>query len=195
MSTSEPRPLATMRAIADRLVGALTPFVEKIEIAGSIRRQKPEPRDIELVCVPRFGRVTPPGELLPVPGVNLLDHYVAEQMAAGRMTTRLDVHGRGAVGEKYKRLAINAPGVGPVALDLFSVLPPASFAVLLMIRTGSMEFSRRLVTKQHAGGWLPNDLRVEHGAIWRGDQRIETPDEAAVFELCGRAFVAPPARA
>ena len=38
---------------AQEIKEILSPFCERIEIAGGIRRQKEEPHDIEIVCQPR----------------------------------------------------------------------------------------------------------------------------------------------
>jgi len=42
------------RKIAETLKAALEGSCERIEIAGSIRRRKLDPVDIELLCIPRF---------------------------------------------------------------------------------------------------------------------------------------------
>ena len=39
--------------IARKYVDLLAPFCERIEIAGSTRRKKPEVGDIEIVCIPK----------------------------------------------------------------------------------------------------------------------------------------------
>jgi DNA polymerase/3'-5' exonuclease PolX len=192
MSTSTPRPLAAMRAAAEAIVRALTPFVERIEIAGSIRRRRRLCSDIEIVCVPKieqrrvdddlFGKTEP---------VNLLDVHVSDEHL---FTRRLDRNRRTAFGERYKRLAIRWQGM-PIALDLFSVLEPAtSWGVIFLIRTGSSDFSRAMVTKRRMGGRLPDDLRVENGAIWRDGERLNIPEERDWFNLCGTRFVEPERR-
>lgn len=38
--------------IANQIVKRLSPYCERIEIAGSIRRQNPSPKDIDLVLIP-----------------------------------------------------------------------------------------------------------------------------------------------
>jgi len=43
--------LSEAKAIADKYVEMLNPFCKRIEIAGSIRREKPEVGDIEIVCI------------------------------------------------------------------------------------------------------------------------------------------------
>ena len=39
--------------LAEAALSALTPSCERISIAGSIRRRKPEVGDIEIVCIPK----------------------------------------------------------------------------------------------------------------------------------------------
>lgn len=39
--------------IAERIKELLAPYSERIEIAGSIRRKKPEVKDVELVAIPK----------------------------------------------------------------------------------------------------------------------------------------------
>jgi DNA polymerase/3'-5' exonuclease PolX len=39
--------------IADKLIADLSPHCDRIEVAGSVRRQKPECGDIELVAIPK----------------------------------------------------------------------------------------------------------------------------------------------
>ena len=45
--------LSTASNYADQIVEWLTPYCERIEIAGSIRRARPEVNDIDLVVIPR----------------------------------------------------------------------------------------------------------------------------------------------
>lgn len=54
------KPLAQARAVADLLVSYLAPACERIEIAGSIRREVPEVKDIELVAIPRWEEIVAP---------------------------------------------------------------------------------------------------------------------------------------
>ena len=45
--------LTTANRIAGQVVDLLRPHCHRIEIAGSIRRRKPEPSDIEIVVLPK----------------------------------------------------------------------------------------------------------------------------------------------
>ena len=116
-------PLARAERLAEHIAGLLEPACERIEIAGSIRRRKPEVGDLELLVVPMlvpgldqmdlFGTPVQAGQT-----TNLLDARVAELLERGTFEHRLDVNGRKACGERFKRLSYQ-----DVALDLFSVLP------------------------------------------------------------------------
>ncbi|GAH73129.1 unnamed protein product, partial [marine sediment metagenome] len=46
--------LEKAKVIAENLKSLLAPVCEKIEVAGSIRRQKPDVGDIELLCIPKY---------------------------------------------------------------------------------------------------------------------------------------------
>ena len=45
------RPINDMVPIAEKLILDLKPFCDKVEVAGSIRRQRPEVGDIEIICI------------------------------------------------------------------------------------------------------------------------------------------------
>jgi len=40
-------------------------------------------------------------------------------------------------------------------------------------------------------GFLPIGYKVKDGAIWKGDELIETPDEEDIFRICGMNFIYP----
>jgi DNA polymerase/3'-5' exonuclease PolX len=42
-------------AIANEVIDLLKPACLKIKVAGGTRRQKAEPHDIEIVCLPQIG--------------------------------------------------------------------------------------------------------------------------------------------
>ena len=174
--TKQKIPLETAKEIAERVIEKLAPLCERIEIAGSIRRQKAEVGDIEIVAIPRpitdmFGNPTTDHML------DLFDYSTIGRLEMG--------------GHKYKKIALTE---GP-QLDLFIVTPPAQWGVLFLIRTGPAEYSHAIVTPRVHGGLLPSHLRVREGAIWLNELApLETPEESDVYNLLGIPYVEPEAR-
>src|SRR3990172_5766083 len=93
--------------ILDRLTKELMPGCERIEIAGSVRRGKPEVKDLEIVAIPKV--------------VSIKDLFGKETAAYSLLDVelrRLDLHQLKG-GEKYKQIAL-PEGIN---LDLFITTP------------------------------------------------------------------------
>lgn len=166
------------RFIADKVVSFLRPYCERIEVAGSIRRQKSEVGDIEIVATPKavtdmFG--------LPVPLET--EHALDRVDWAAIGTFQMGKH-------KYKKIELYEG----IQLDLFIVVPPAQWGTIFLIRTGPADYSHRLVTPRQQGGMMPSNLKESGGAIWHGDKLIETPEEEDVYKLIGLPWLAPEMR-
>ena len=188
-------PLADAERLAAEVVELLRPACERIEIAGSIRRGKPDVGDIEILAVPTIEQGH---DMFGEPNcayVNRLDLLCSQLLGIGTFTARLDVNGRASFGSKYKRLNYWGSG-GGFPLDLFSVIEPAQWGVLYLIRTGPADFSHRFVTSKTAGGMLPPWAQVADGAIrHRGTGEVyATPEEADVFRLIGVDYIEPEGR-
>ena len=183
MSEAERKyPYAEARQIAGRYLDLLLPCFQRLEIAGSLRRRKSEVGDIELVGIPRMTG-------------GLFGNSPAYIPPMGRVLKD---------GERYKQYLL-AEGM---KLDLFIILPPAEWGVIFTIRTGGERFSKMVVTQRNKGGWLPSDMAVRDGALWRGSwekdiygveqfkpgEFIRTPEEADFFREIGLKWVAPPNR-
>ncbi len=163
--------------LARDLADDLAPACERIEIAGGLRRRKPDVHDLELVAIPK--RLTMPVvNLLGTDQVdyNPLDDYLADLVELGRLEKATKN------GPRFKQFRVLPSGI---FLDLFIVLPPAQWGVIKTIRTGPAHYSHWLVTRKDRGGALPNYLRVKDGAIWPlyDDLVIETPTEESFFEV------------
>ena len=175
MSATTKTPLAAVLPIAQRLLAALAPYCERLELAGSLRRNKPLVGDIELVAIPRRQR-----DLLgqPLPGHTLLDGFLTD---------------RGVVfakrGEKYQQFAY-----GSHTVDLF-IATPATWGSIYTIRTGSADFSHWLVTPRPHGA-CPWSVRFgaagDHpGRLTQAGRLLATPEEADVFNALGLATIDP----
>ena len=175
--------LSKVRALAQGWLDKLAPYCERIEIKGSIARGKPEPKDIELVAIPKFGKGT-------------TDLFGAEVAPVNLLNLIVDAHARNEDlvltknGDRYKQFHLPEY----VYVDLFIVLPPAQWGVIATIRTGPGDYSKWLVTQKRQGGAMPAHLHQKDGALWRGNEMIETPEESDYFRALGLDWVAPELR-
>jgi len=60
-----------------------------------------------------------------------------------------------------------------------------------MIRTGSRDFAKKMMTPREYGGYKPIELSVREARVWKGDELFSTPEEKDVFALWGMGFVEP----
>jgi hypothetical protein len=170
MKREEGMTLAFAQQMADALVELLAPACERIEIAGSVRRQKARPNDIEIVAVPceRISRqpsLDSPLELGKPERTNLLDARCDELLKQGVLEKRPDSRGRHCWGTGIKR-AVFFRGQDYAPVDLFQVIEPRQWGVIYAIRTGPGDFNRMLVTSQRWGGGCPLDRKVAGGRVW-----------------------------
>lgn len=185
MATSHKQPLrwAVMERCADALLERLNSACRSITVAGSFRRREPIVRDLEIVAVPHYQ-----ADLFGGPAESLLDVRLRKLTQEGMLSRPLKS------GERYKQFTLAESGV---QLDLF-IAQPDNLGLILALRTGPGEFSKRLVTQQAHGGLLHDGLRIAEGYVWQNrfvdddevvqpGERIATPDEAAFFALtvCG----------
>lgn len=133
--------LARALVIALKISEQLAPFCERIEIAGSIRRARPQVNDVDLVILPK------PGKLGMIKGRCMQNCAVVTD------------------GEQNCIYRLRLPDQTELQLDLFFARParrdllayePGNFGSLLVCRTGSKEHNIFLV--EHA---------KRMGLIWR----------------------------
>lgn len=168
MSRGSKKPLAEALAVAEEIQAKLAPYCERIEIAGSIRRQRELVGDIELVAIPKR-----PADLLGdlIPGAaSELDRFFEE---AGFKPDK--------DGDRYK-----AFNYGSWKVDLYT--PTADrWGLRLLVSTGSRAFNIWVVDALRG-----RNYRMVGGQIvdWR-HQPVETRSEADVFDLLGLPFIEP----
>jgi len=153
--------LEEARKIAEKYLDLLEPFCRRIQIAGSIRREKPEVHDIELVCIPKdnpqdFGSFTNI--------VNSLEKVKGEP--TGRYTQRKLPEG--------------------INLDLF-MANEENWGLIFAIRTGSADFSHKIL----ACGWVKAGYKSKDGMLTKNGQEIECREEEDLFKIIGIPFVEP----
>jgi DNA polymerase/3'-5' exonuclease PolX len=204
-----PMTLATAGKLAIELSDLLEPACQKIEIAGSVRRNwnsrfgesgsRVVVNDLELVCIPKPDK--DPAKLVSEIGdgcavENLLARWRHEESIKPDPDVKRD-------GPRYKRFVWRELCL----VDLFIVRPPRCWGVILAVRTGDADFCRLLVTPRTQGGAMPLGLRCHEGAICRiashvGDMklecsaacRIQCETESAFFSTLGLPFVQPDRR-
>lgn len=182
-------PLALAYSLASALATDLAPACERIEIAGSIRREKPLVGDIEIVAIPR------------------VETMGADLLGEGMEWRPLDVKLGGMIGSEVlkvvKGFKVGAPwkyaqfeiaGRG-CKLDLF-LATKETWGCVFTIRTGPAEFSHRLVTTRSQGGLCPAHLRFREGRLvsaYAGGP-LDTPEEADVFKALSLHWIEPEER-
>ena len=165
--------LERARTIAEKVKGLLEGSCERIVIAGSIRRRKPFPNDIELLCIPKF-----------VDGVDQLDREVGSLVFQHILVLRRNKRGSPIYGPKNKLMVHVATGIG---VDIFSTTEEC-WPVALVVRTGGAETNKRIATAALRKGW-------HWHAYGRGfttpDGEVICHSERGVFEAVGMPYLEP----
>jgi DNA polymerase/3'-5' exonuclease PolX len=169
-------------SVATSVVNLLKPGCFKIDIAGSLRREKNFVHDIDIVLQPLMSAVH--GQL------TLFEEESVIQMPIA-LNCILDTSFQTACinfNKYYRTLQIIYRGI-PV--DLFLTEPDGeNYGALLQMRTGSAEFNMRLAAKAKSLGAHYN---AGHG-IFMGDQRLDDGTEAGIFATLGYKYVEPKLR-
>lgn len=190
MSTGTRVALADAKAIAQSLLEELQPGCRRIEVAGSIRRESADVGDIEIVAIPqRWAETVPDGMF----AERVVEHdALAEEVERLRADGVLEVvTDKPAMGERYQKLRHVASGL---QLDLFCVLPPATWGVIFLIRTGPDTFSRWVVTEARRRHFHVVDGMLHRGSLGCGAipcDVVETPEEGDVLRALGIAYRPP----
>ena len=158
------------RAIAMRVMEELKPFCERIEIAGSIRREKLLVKDIEIVCIPkkieknsdffRKDKTTDPNF---IKAVNKYEKIKGEPF--GKYTQRRLPEG--------------------INLDLF-MANEMNWGLIFAIRTGSAEFSHSLARE-----WARQGYNSNNGILYKGYEPYYIREEMDLFKLLNLKWVSP----
>lgn len=194
MSTATRVRLADAAAISRELVDILELGCERIEVAGSIRRRRPDVGDIELVAVPRLQTVTIREGLFESREVvsNELEVLVDAFLLDGTLRPHPTDPKRGP---KYSKLLHRASGL---QVDLFSARPE-TFGLIYLIRTGPAEYSQRFVTDIRSLGWHVGHGELHRGALACADRLGQceihpTPEEHDVYAAIGHPWIDPTVR-
>lgn len=208
MTPKKRYPRAQAEAVALELKAALAESCERIELAGSLRRGRPEVGDIELLCISNKGAYLPvlkpaaaqatfdwevpdstghdlPGDTRFDPEYPSLDVVVQNLINAGRLAKRPNKNGGFSYGIKNKLLVHVESGI-PV--DIFST-PKENWGMAFVVRTGSANFNKRMMAalieagmEGHAYGGVTVPGRFGE---------VACPTEQSVFDLLEWDFIQP----
>lgn len=178
---------ALAAAVALRML--LEDACERIEIAGSVRRRKPEVHDIEIVAIPLVEDEIGADLWGSSVRVDRLERLIVDDLApAGVLTARpVEVHrADGSVevsrrmGSAYKALVYHG-----IAVDLF-ITDPERWGCIYALRTGPGDWNTRLVTDCKRYFRSVADGRVLHLG-----RPVPTPEEADFFRALGVPWLDP----
>lgn len=174
MSKQTKKPLKQAQEIAAHIVKTLSPFCHQIEIAGSIRRQRPQIGDIEIVALP-------------------VVHVLESDLFGNPTKTTTNLHEfltscpltliKGAEPlAKFKQFKY-----GAYMVDLFLPASVDHWGSVFTIRTGSHDFNMWLMnTWQHRAG-----IKFRDGRVYKGAQLLQTKTEQQLFKAIGLPFIPP----
>lgn len=201
--------LSAADKLAEALVENLSPGTERIAVAGSVRRRKPDVKDIELVVIPRFRTEPVPdaqgGLFAPAPTMRVNEmREIVERLEANDRLTVIKPNTQEIIpwhvndDGKYWRLYLHRQGI---KVDVF-LQTPETWGLNFLIRTGSgvgpdgnpsSGFAPAMLArwKVVSGGGNSEGARLYRTELGRPE---ETREEEDVFDLCQVDFVPPDER-
>ena len=172
------------RRIASGIIRQLQPYTERIDIAGSIRRNCTVVTDIEIVCIPK--RIAQTHDMF---GNEIHDSYIRHPGFKKVVDQWVKVHGDAQNGKMMTRMIpLDYPAIPEpsVQLDIFTATID-SWGYIMVIRTGSADYSKEIATDWRRAGY-----HGDEGNLWdEGNNLIKVPTEETLFELIGRPYEPP----
>ena len=177
--------LATAQIYAASLKDWLAPHCDRIEIAGSVRRERPNCNDLDLVVIPKL-----------IEEKDMLGTVVNSRNLAWEAVTDLVKSGKaeflagGNVPGKFVNVRLKKTGV---QLDVFFA-EPVNFASRFLCRTGSKKHNIWLAQRalDHGGKWepyigvsLPARVAQSEAAL------IPAANEIDIYIALGLQFIEP----
>lgn len=156
---------STATAIAHDLITIIKPYCTRIEIAGSVRREKDICKDIEIVLIPESHNKL----------FNKLGMYLL----------KLDPHFTYIKnGNKYKQFRYQHE-----VIDMF-IAHPDNWGYLFAIRTGPADYSHNTL----ATGWVRAGYKGENGFLTKHGAIVPVKEEIDLYNLIGIPYMEPKER-
>lgn len=184
---SKPKfPRAVAMDVAAQLCRALKLATDRLVVAGSLRRLRPEVGDVEILYIPKFDTVQ--DGLFDTKQVNLADSVIEQLLSVGELAKRENVNGGTAWGQKNKLARHVRSGI-PV--DLFEATTGNWFNYLVC-RTGSANHNLRIAQAAQDKGWKWHPYGEGFTDLYGDLVRVES--EQDVFRLVGLPYLEPKER-
>jgi len=169
--------------VAREIIDALSSACSRICYAGSLRREKPDVGDIEILYIPKF-EVQQQGLFFEPVNVNKADEMIRAYTNGGMLECRLNAKGSKVYGEKNKLMRHVASGI-PV--DLFAATAD-NWYNYLVCRTGPADSNKAICNAAIKKGWKWNPYGR---GFSRGAEVRPMESEEAVFEFVGLRYREP----
>jgi len=166
--------LEKAKAIAEKIKAVLESSCERIVIAGSIRRQKLDVGDIELLCIPKY-----------TAGVDMLDAKIQTMIYFDMLGYRLNKLGSKVYGPKNKLLVHLPSGICVYVFSTNALCWP----VALVVRTGG-----KISNTEIAARAIERGMRFHaygRGFTLADSSELLCHSEADVFKAVGLAYREP----
>jgi len=190
-ATRERMPLGYVLRLWGDIRDCLAPDCERLEAAGSVRRGRPEVKDLEVVAIPRFREIQDENDLYRQPKmVNCLKDHLNKMAAMGLITLTKN-------GGRY--MAFDWMNTG-LRVDLFTATEE-TWPLVYMVRTGPPAFNMMLLERAQDLGyrilWGTGIFREEDILPGEppeprtGAKPIPVETEADIFALLGMDYIPP----
>ena len=159
--------LQKAKQIAERIMAELSPHCERIAIAGSIRRNKPEVKDIEIVAIPKHY------------DVGLFETGIAAVVNRWQKV-------KGELPCRYTQRILP----DGIKLDLFFA-EYSNWGLIFAVRTGSAEYSHKVL----ATAWVKAGYNSKDGHLYdKAGHRYSIREEKDLYSRIGLPYVSPEMR-
>lgn len=163
-------PLDEAKRKAEEILELIRPHCYRAEIAGSIRRKKNKVKDIEIVCIPKPFQT------------GLFENGIASIINQYKKIKGELIYGQC----KYTQRIIPMQNEREIKLDLFMTSDPEKWGLLLAIRTGSADFSKKLASR-----WVELGYHSRDGILIYAGKPHPCYEEIDVFKRLGIPWTEP----
>jgi DNA polymerase/3'-5' exonuclease PolX len=178
-------PLEIAMLVADEIVAILKPDCQRIAILGSLRRQKPQVGDIEILFSPKYEERR--AGLFDTVRESLSEEAIQRLLDTDFLSQRPNVNG-GFTWGRLNKLAIHRNSGIPV--DLFCEPDVRDWPRSMAIRTGPKEFNIELMATAPKVGYIAHAYGEALHKASNGERFI-VETEREFIEVCGLKYLEP----